>query len=76
MLRYWRQSEREALIRRLELAVECGVHKTSADAMQAYNREVPGWWKWDRLAYVRICCAWDRRFLRRVNDVIEDTRDW
>lgn len=71
---YWRRKEREALLRRLEMAVEAGVIPTSTDALETWNREVPAWWKWDGLASTRLFGAWDRRFLRKIDSVLGDTR--
>jgi hypothetical protein len=72
-LRYWRRRERDALLRRLEMAVEAGVLRYPEFAMESWNREVPRWWRWSRMAHVRFCCAWDR-WLRNRYDFLKDPR--
>lgn len=67
MLRYWRRKEREALLRRLEMAVEVGAVPYPEIAMESWNREVPRWWRWDQRAFVRFQCAWDTWLRNRYN---------
>lgn len=70
-VRYWLPSERRALLRRLELAVEAGVHDTTT-ALSAWNREVPEWWHSGADVYVVLDRAWMRRMDRRRHAVAVD----
>jgi hypothetical protein len=70
MLRYWRRREREALLRRLEMAVEYGVLRYTEDAMASWNREVPWQWRWSLAALQRFSNAWDERYERSLGGIL------